>query len=199
METFLTDFIIALPGILFVVGYCPYIYDIVRKNIKPSKASWLIWAAMDAITFGGMYAEHTLNPLIVGALVGSVLTAILSIRFGKSGWNTIDKICLAGAALSLLLWVVFNSPLYGLLTALVVNFIGAIPTISSAWSHPRRESKLTWALFWIASALAIINIPHWTLADAAQPISFLAIQTIMVYLLFVKTQNNRKTSHARRA
>ena len=178
--------LLALSGILFVLGYVPYILSIVRRKTTPSSATWLIWSSMDVITLVGMYVEHAANPLIIGATIGSVTVAILAFIYGTAGWNLLDKLCLGGAALSLFLWWLFQDPIYGIMTALGVNVIGAIPTFVSSWNDPSTENRTTWALFWTASLFGVLVVPAWTLADAAQPISFLAIQSCMIYLLFFR-------------
>jgi hypothetical protein len=46
---------------------------------------------------------------------------------------------------------------------------------------------------------AVIAIPHWTLADATQPITFFVIDTIMMYILFIRPRtltNNKATTEA---
>jgi hypothetical protein len=45
-----------LAGLLFVAAFVPYIRAILRKETKPSKASWIIWASMDTILLIGMFA-----------------------------------------------------------------------------------------------------------------------------------------------
>jgi len=51
-----------LAGLLFVVGFVPYIRAILQKETKPAKATWLIWASLDTITFVGMFFKDTVLP-----------------------------------------------------------------------------------------------------------------------------------------
>ena len=176
----------ALAGLLYVVGFIPYIRAIVRKETKPTKVSWIIWASLDSITIAGMYAKDTINGQILGACMGAWVVAVLALKYGTSGWTKLDKFCLSGAILATVLWQVFGNPVLGIATSVSVVFLGCIPTFVSAWKDASRENKLAWTIFWVSCVFAVMAIPDWTLADAAQPISFFATETIMMYLLYAR-------------
>jgi len=189
-----------LAGLLFVAAFVPYIRAILRKETKPAKASWLIWASLDTITLAGMFFKDTVNGQILGAVLGAWVVAVLALKYGTPGWTKLDKACLVGAVLGIVLWQVFNDPVFGIVTSLSVVFLGSIPTFTSAWKDPSRENKLAWTIFWVSCVCAVIAIPHRTLADAAQPITFFAIETIMMYILFVRPRslaNSKATTEAR--
>lgn len=175
-----------LSGVIFCLAFVPYVRAIVRKETKPSKSTWIIWAILDTVTLVGMYFEDSVNGQIVGAVIGSWVVVVLALKYGVPGWTKLDKLCLAGAILGVVLWKAFSSPMLGILTSLSVVFIGSTPTFESAWKDPSREDKLAWVTFWISCVLAVIAIPEWTLKDAAQPITFTVIETIMMYILFVR-------------
>mgnify|MGYP000132529445 FL=1 len=178
-----------LAGLLFVAAFVPYIRAILRKETKPAKASWIIWANLDTITLAGMFFKGTVNGQILGAVLGAWVVAALALKYGTPGWTKLDKFCLGGAVLGIVLWQVFSDPVFGIVTSLSVVFLGSIPTFTSAWKDPSRENKLAWTIFWVSCVCAVIAIPHWTLADAAQPITFFAIETIMMYILFVRPRS----------
>lgn len=175
-----------MAGLLYIVGFIPYIQAVRHKKIKPAKASWIIWASLDTITIAGMAVEGSINGQIIGAFAGAWVVCILAIKYGQAGWTILDKACFIGAAIGIILWLAFDSPIMGIITSLGVVFLGSIPTFVSAWEDPSRENKAGWTLFWISCVLAIIAIPQWTLADAAQPITFAAIETVMMYLLYIR-------------
>ena len=189
-----------LAGLIFIAAFYPYIRAIVRRETKPAKTSWLIWMTIDVITGLGMYASGTLNYQIVGATAGAAAVVVLSFKYGTSGWSRLDKFCLAGAVLGIVLWQTFNSPLLGIMTSATVAFIGSFPTFVSAWKKPENENKAAWTTYWISCVCAVIAIPHWTLADATQPVMFFTVESIMMFILFVRPRlsaNGRATKEAR--
>lgn len=175
-----------LAGLLYIVGFIPYIRSILRKETKPAKASWIIWASIDSTVFAGMYAEKAVNGQIVAVVIGVWIIAVLALKYGIPGWTRIDKFCLGGAVLDIILWRIFENPILGIIIGLSLGSLGSIPTFTAAWSDPSRENRLAWTIYSISCVPAVISIPHWTLADAAQPINFLVLGIIMMYILHVR-------------
>ncbi len=179
-------FFTILSGILFLIGFVPYALAIIRNQTQPAKASWIIWAVMDSITFFGMIAEKSLNGQMIGVIIGVWFIVGLAIWKGSGGWTRIDKFSLAGSAMSLALWAIFQNALLGLICISAVGFIGSFPTFASAWKDPSKENKLAWIIFWVSCVSATIAIPKWDIANALQPLTFLSIETIMMYILFIR-------------
>lgn len=175
-----------IAGVLFIIGFIPYILTIWRGDTKPAKASWIIWASLDTITLTGMFFAGSINGQILGAVIGAWIVVVLALLYGTSGWTKLDKFCLAGALLGIILWLLFDNPVLGIITSLSVVFIGSFPTFVSAWHNPAQENRLAWTIFWLSCVCAVIAIPAWTLADAAQPIVFFIIESVMMYILYFR-------------
>jgi len=184
-----------IAGLLFIGAFIPYILAILRDKhlppgaegkTEPSKVTWIIWASLDSIVLVGMYFKETINGQIIGAVLGAWIVVIFAVRYGESKWSKLDKWCLGGAVLGIFLWKIFKEATFGIMISLGVIFIGFIPTLKSAWKDPGREDKLAWTIFWTSCVYAVLAIPKWTLADAAQPITFFVIETIMMYILYIR-------------
>jgi hypothetical protein len=176
----------ALAGILFVVGFVPYIRAILVGATKPAKASWIIWASLDTITICGMAVQHSLNGQIIGANAGAWIVVVLALKYGTMGWTRLDKFCLIGAVLSIALWAIFSSATVGLIISNSVAFLGSVPTFVSAWKDPTKEDKLGWTIFFVSCICAMLAIPRFTFDDAFCPMVFFSIETIMMYILYIK-------------
>ncbi|MEK7511465.1 MAG: hypothetical protein AAB575_00400 [Patescibacteria group bacterium] len=185
----------AIAGLLYLVAFSLYILAVLRDRhlpagtpgkIEPSKATWIIWASLDTITISGMYVEGTVNGQILGAVAGAWIVVVFALKYGTPGWTLLDKLCLSGAVVGIVFWNVFDSPILGVIISLSVVFLGSIPTYVSAWKDPGRENKLAWVIFTISCVCALIAVPQWTLADASQPITFFAVEAVMMYILFVR-------------
>ena len=182
----ISKFLSALSGLIFLVAYVPYVRSILKGKTKPMKASWIIWGSLDTITIAGMYFKDSLNGQIIGAIIGAWSVIILSLKYGSPGWTLLDKLCLAGAALGVILWKTFDDPVFGIVTSQIVIFLGSTPTFVSAWQDPSRENASAWILYWVSCLVALLALPAWTFEDAAQPICFTAIESIMMFILFIK-------------
>lgn len=178
------SFFAVASGVLLIASQFPYIMAIIRRQTKPVKATWLIWASLDTITFTGMYLEGALTLQMACIVVGAWTVALLSLKRGLPGWRRVDKFCLAGAGLAIGVWALSGDPLFALMTSLSATLLGSVPTFVSAWQDPTRENKLAWTIATASCVLAVLAIPQWTLADASQPLVFLTIQLVMMYLLY---------------
>ena len=185
-----------ISGLIYLFGFVPYAIAVLNNSAKPTKVSWLIWISLDVITLVGMIANKTVNGQIIGIVAGGSFVLILALIKGEPGWSKLDKFCLAGALVGIILWAAFQNPLLGVLSSQAVIFLGSIPTFVSAWKDPSRENKTAWTLWWVSCILAIIAIPQWTLADSVQPVNFLLIESVMMYILFYhkKQQRHREPS-----
>jgi hypothetical protein len=150
------------------------------------KASWIIWMSLDLITFTGMAMRSAVNGLIVGAVIGATIVTALAFKYGASGWTRLDRACLSGAVLAIGLWWMFDSPEAGILTSACAILVGSLPTWASAWKNPHGENKLAWTLFWVSCVFGIVAIPQWTIADAAQPMTFFIVESVMMLILFIR-------------
>ena len=182
-----------IAGVLFLVAYLFYILAIVRGETKPSKATWIIWATLDTITLAGMYAKDAVNGQILGAVLGVWIVVVMAFRYGTPGWTRLDKFCLGGAVVGIVLWWMFSSPILGIVTSLSAVFLGSIPTFLSAWKDPSREDRTAWTIFWLSCVAAVIAVPQWTLADATQPITYFAVESIMMCILYFQLRSKTET------
>ena len=175
-----------LAGILVVIGDIPYIVSILRKEKpnKPSKASWIIWAILDTIAFAGMVAEDSVNGQIIGTVLGVWVVMALALIYGKPGFTKLEKFCLIGAVFGLILWKIIG-PVAGVVTSLILIFIGSLPTFDKARKNPGGEDGLSWIIWWLSSLVQLIALQKWDLAHAAQPVVFITSSTIMLCLIYI--------------
>ena len=171
-------------GILSTLAIVPYTIGVLRGRTRPQRASWVIWTLVGAIAAWSYYesgARQTMwlalsfatNPLVVLAL---------SIRYGTGGWSKLDQRCLLGAACSLAVWRLTRSPMLGLLAILVVDALGALPTVKKVWRRPETEDPTAWILTSVAAAVNLLALERWTFSLAVQPV-YSAVATTAITLL----------------
>jgi len=187
----LNGFLSILAGLLYLVGIIFYIFAILQGETIPAKTSWIIWAILDTITILGMCIKDTVNGQIIGAVIGGWIIVIIALKRGVSGWTKLDRFCFGGVILDVVIWLISNNPIVGILLSLGLVFIGSIQTFISAWKNPSREDRLAWTIYWFSCVCAIFAIPHWNLANAAQPVVFFAVETVMMCILYIRPHCKR--------
>lgn len=181
-------------GIISFLAFVPYILSSLRGKNKPNRATWIIWAILGVILLGSYKqagATHALwlsvaNVLAFGAVV------IISIRHGEGGWSLLDLSCLAAAGLGLFLWWYFSSPLPALYLSVVIDFIGAIPTLKKSYLKPHEENRIAWILFWIANTINLLALEKWNLAMSLYPLYMFGITGTVALIITFRSHFGEK-------
>jgi hypothetical protein len=175
-----------IAGILSLFGYIPYIISIFQQKTRPNQVSWWVWSIIGSILVSSYYsagATHTLwVPL--AQLTCQIPIALLSLKYGEGGkLHQLDKLCLVGAALSLLLWWRSGSPMVALAINIGMDMLGAIPTLRKTYHVPASEDLLSWSIFWISNALNLLALEHWSVSLLAYPLYLFSLGLILVALI----------------
>lgn len=172
-------------GVIYFLGFLPYIIQVVRKETKPNRTSWLIWSVMGVLILATYYATDARNnlPATVVVAIGPIVTLLLSIKYGEGGLNTLDKGCLFGAGVSLLLWKGLNAPALGLLGALITDGMGMIPTWKDLYKDPTKEKPHAWIIWSVANVCNMFTIERLTIQDALYPTYYLVGTGVSTFLV----------------
>lgn len=153
-----------IAGLLSFSAYVVYVISILKGTTKPSRSTWWILTLVGGLILWSSYKLGLYENLWIQTayVIGPLMLAILSIRYGSGeGLSPLDKICLAGALVSGLLWIVFNSPLIGLAGSIIVDFIGLVPTFRKSFFNPEEEDPNAWLIETISSIINVFAITVW--------------------------------------
>jgi hypothetical protein len=104
-------------------------------------------------------------------LLCQIPIAFLSLKYGEGGkLHQLDKLCLAGAALSLLLWWRSGSPMVALAINIAMDLLGAVPTLRKTYHAPASEDLLSWSIFWVSNTLNLLALDRWSVSLLAYPL-----------------------------
>lgn len=177
-----------IAGVLAFLGYIPYILSILRRKTIPNPATWWIWGVMGAVALASYYAAGNREAIWVpfSYVIGPIVTAMLSIKFGRNEFSKFDKYCLGAAGLSIILWQVFGAPLVALTISIAIDFIAIAPTLRKTYFKPDTEDPLAWSIFWIANTLnlyvvLVAEVPSY--ASLAYPIDLFLLPTSIMFLV----------------
>ncbi len=179
------DLLVKLAGFLFLVGFVPYAVTILKGDTQPVRVTWFTWFIMDIFLMIGMIKSDALNGLMVGATIGAGIIALLSIKYGRRGWNTWDILCLFGTGAGVGLLLTLSDPTISMIVILAVMGVGSIPTIQHAIKEPHAESLIAWSLFTSACILDLFLVDTWNVNRAGQPILFGGVDALVVVILIL--------------
>ncbi len=183
-----------IAGVISFLGFAPYIIATIKGKNRPNRATWMIWFLVSIILLVSYQASggtHTLWVMRTNVLFSGTL-ALLSWKYGASGWSALDVGCLIGALFGLLLWWFFDSPLPTLYISIGIDIVGAIPTVKKSWKNPFEEDRLTWILFWVANTLNLFAMPSWSVPIASYPVYLFLISGVMTVLLVCRSHSKNK-------
>jgi hypothetical protein len=149
--------LIAIIGSLLAAsGSVPYIIDTLKHKTKPRLITWFTWSLLAGVAAAAALVDgNALSGLF--ALLGCIATGsivVVGFRYGDRRFKTIDIFCLCGVIAGLVLWLLFNSPLFAVWAVIGIDFIGLVPTLIHAWSKPREETPGTFAMIGAGGVLA---------------------------------------------
>lgn len=153
--------------VLNIAGYVPYIRDILRGIVKPQRITWGIWtilttiAAVNQIKNGGGFSSY----FFVSTCVLVAATFLLSLKFGMGGASRLDKVCLGLALALFVYWATVHDTRLSTLIAVIIDGIGALPTVVKTYHHPQTETYPQWVLAGIGGLLTMLAVPRldWVL------------------------------------
>lgn len=176
-------------GGISLAAYVLYWVAIVgKKTTKPKRTTWFIWSALNVIltlTYYKSGAQETIW-MNVGCSIGSIGTAILSIKYGKGGREKLDIACFMAGIAGLLLWA-YAGPRAAFWLESGVDIVAIIPTLKSAWETPEHEDKLAWSVTGLAVVLNIVALffmSELTAEIIAYPAYVFVMDITIVILLF---------------
>lgn len=174
-----------------LLAFVPYLRAILRGQTRPSIATWWIWTAVGAALCASYFAAGARASIWtpVSYVVGPLMIALLSLRYGEHHVSRFDSLCLGMAALSLILWWWTGFPSVALALNVVVDALGALPTVRKSWSCPESEDRLAWGLFLLANSMNLLAVTPWTLASGVYPSYLFGLSLTMNLLLWRKKRD----------
>lgn len=179
-----------------LLGFVAYIVDLLRLKDegRSTKATWIIWWVNTLVLVVSYYfagAGDTIY-LPIGFLIGNTLIVVFALRFMKSEFTVLDKLCFTGAIVSLLLWAATYSPLSTVVVNRIIGWIGAAPTIRKTFAHPGGENSLAWGFFFVGTVVSLFAIEDW--GKFVEPWFVLNTGAINGLIFFLSVRG-RRTDH----
>jgi hypothetical protein len=172
-----------LSGVLTLVGFVPYIRNILLKKTRPHRVTWLIYSILDvSAVIAQISAGATWSLLLtIAAAVGCITIFLLSIKHGHGSIGKADVFSFILAVVALTLSLAIDNPLLALIVILVANIAGAWLTVRKSYINPTSETKITWLLSSISSFLGLVAAHSWQLTILLFP-AYLLVSNATVFV-----------------
>ena len=157
MIKFMRNVLAIVAAILATGSTIPYIIDILRGRTKPNLVSWFTWTLLTAIAMAAAFADNQPRTaiLLLGSTVCTGSVVLLGFKYGRTKFTLFDGLCQLGAVAGLLLWLIFNSPVFAMVASVSIDLVGLLPTIRHSWLKPGEE---TWQTFMIGVAAPVLTM-----------------------------------------
>lgn len=187
---------ILLSGVLVLLGNVPYIFAILRKETVPNRASWWIWAGVNLLVVSSYISLGNTAAIGVGlgGLIGQIVIALLSIRYGTGGVSKLDRTCIIGAVGSALLWWATSSAFLAHVLGVFMDFLGWLPTFQKTRVQPQSEDLFSWFLWTTGAMLAFFSIETWSVSSSLFLVYIFVTDTIVLsMILYHRFASRRRT------
>jgi hypothetical protein len=174
--------------VLNLIGSIHYIGRILSGQVRPNRASWLLWVIAPAVVFAGELDQGVgLRAVMTfGIALGPLLIVITSYATKAAYWKlgVLDWMCGGLSGLALALWAITESAAIAIILSIVSDALAAIPTIRKAVTHPQTENPLFFVCVSLGGALTLLTIQRWTFADWAFPVYILLFPGFLAVLIW---------------
>ena len=103
---------------------------------------------------------------------------LVSLLGGVGKSTPLDRICIIGAFLAIILGYTYHSPLLMLIINCFVNTLGTLPTIYNAYHAPKDESTSAWTWSFVSSLCNVLAIREMVITLFIAPLLIFSYQFI---------------------
>lgn len=192
----MNDFLGVAAGLVGILGYIPYVKDILRGTTRPDRIAWLIWLLeYTALLFAQIFEGATHSLWLIGLqLLGVIIVFILSLQKGLGSFNRQAWLLLATVAATLLLWWATKSGALAILVLLSVEAIGVAITAKKVYQHPGSETLTMWVCIGIGGLLGVLAVGvHASLILYAYPLALILMSGSVIVASYLG-ERSAKTS-----
>jgi hypothetical protein len=149
--------------VIGMIGALPYIYQIIRGQVRPERTTWFVWSVILTIAAWSYRSSGATDSLwfLVGDLIVTLIIFGLSLWRGSGGWTKLDVSCLGVAIFGLAVWMVADVSAVALAGVLLADAVALLPTLIKALRDPYSESASTYAFSSVAALCGFAAVGEW--------------------------------------
>ncbi|MGV3771474.1 MAG: hypothetical protein ACO1QB_01135 [Verrucomicrobiales bacterium] len=174
---------------LTLLAFFPYVRAIWKGESRPHLFSWIIWGLTTFIVFLAQLAEGGgagAWPIGVSAIISIYVAALAWKMKADTDIAPVDWVFLFSALGSLLLWLFTADPTGSVIILTIVDLAGFGPTFRKAYSKPREENMVFFALFAVRNVLVLFALENYNLATVLFPTAVFVACVALIALIVVR-------------
>lgn len=183
-----------ISSIVAIVCFIPYLRDIFRKQTKPHAYSWLIWTILQTVGVAAQLkdgAGYGAWALAVGAVFCFTIF-ILSFKYGTRNITKFDGVCLFASLISIVFYLTLKNPLWAVISVVIIDFIGFLPTFRKGWEEPSTETTSTFALSALANILSLFALQNYTVTTTLYLASLFITNSSFASMLLIRRRVEKR-------
>ncbi len=177
-----------IAAVLSIVGYIPYIRDIITKKTKPHAFTWVVWTAVAFIVGFAQLAAGAGWGAIHNIVVGFVCLVIVffALRNKDKDIRKIDVVFFIGALAAIPLWLATKDPLYSIILLTAIDLAAVIPTVRKTWRHPSSETLSSYVIAGIKYFISLGALTVYGLSTLLYPVALIIMNCIIITIILTR-------------
>ena len=170
-----------------MVGYVPYVRNILKGRTKPHAFSWFIWSLLTGIGFSIQWAEGAGPGSWVTGMTSAICFCVfvLALLKGTRTFPMIDWIVLLALFIAIGIWLMTDNPAVSIVVVASIDIFAYVPTIRKAFYNPFEETAALFFLDvvkWASSlfALEVFTFSTWFYPAAMTVASAIVVGTLLI-------------------
>ena len=182
---------------LVLIGYIPYIRDVIKGTTRPHLYSWFLWGFVTSIAFA-LQVTHGAGAGSLVTLIAALMCIVVLIlgakRGSKKDIKKTDTVFLLVALIAVGFWLIAKQPVISIILVTTIDVLAFAPTVRKSWIDPYSE---TLSFYWINTfrfGLAIFALQSFSIITALYPISWCLINGLFALFLIMRRKQNLNLS-----
>lgn len=177
--------------VLSLVGYVPYIRDVIKGKTKPHVFTWIVWTIITFVIGFAQIAAGAGWSSVHNIVTGFVSLFILyfGFKYSRSTISLSDIFFFIAAIFSIPIWILTKSPVGSIILLSIIDFLAFVPTFRKTWKDPTSETLSSYIIAGSKYIISLFAIAVYSFSTILYPIVLIVLNVIMVLVISKKYTN----------
>lgn len=189
---------IVLSGLGFVIMMptrVSYLRRLLRRRVATHAMTWTIWGVLGGIAFAAQIRGGGAALFYTGSATAfCFVVAVISLIQGDREITRSDWLTLLACAATASLWAIFDTPLWSVCAATIIDVLGYLPAGRKAWARPHNEGLLIFVIAAVTWSLATAAIDRYSIVTTLYPATVAATNGIFAGLIVLRRRAVREAT-----